>query len=529
MSFIKKSLVLSTLYACLFPMTSYANITPSQINQITIYQGKASVQRSLPIQAIGEQQIVFDCLSGKIDKDSIQVNAPQGVNIGEINVQTLTNEQAKLCQQQGNENLANTQSQLDAVNAKIKSNELTLKYLTNLGNATSINIAGTIDNSAKSLQQTATTVLTELQQLEQQKAKLEHQLMNNMNDSGTVSNRVTKVNIRLASRQTGQVTLNYLVDGASWQPQYQARLDSNTGKITFDLQALIAQNTGENWQNIPLILSTIQPSYQTTIRDPYPKNLNLYDPKANTTSYEAMDMLPMPAPAMEPASYSLRKSKEETEPLPSYQASISNKNDIVEYQLPQRVTLPSDGRRITSHLDSQTGDADIWVRVVPENSLTAYWYAKAPFLNKNWVAGNLRLYRDGNYIGTGKFELEQVKNKGLGFGDNKKILVTELVNENKTDTTGLFSKKGIKQIATSYRITNQLPKATNIEVVSGLPVAQDGQISIKSAYNPEPNVKDWQDKKGVIAWKFQLQPQQQQQISQQHTIQYPNDKDLTGL
>lgn len=63
-------------------------------------------------------------------------------------------------------------------------------------------------------------------------------------------------------------------------------------------------------------------------------------------------------------------------------------------------------------------------------------------------------------------------------------------------------------------------------MASGLPVAKDGQITVKSAYEPSPNVKDWHDKKGVIAWLFTLNPQEQKVIRQQHIIEYPNNKEL---
>lgn len=522
------SIIITSIMGLIGTATSYANNFPiSKITNVTIYQGKASVNRQLPINAIGEQQIVFSCLSGNIDQDSIQVTAPQGVNIGEINVQTLKGEHAKLCQHQGNQNLANTQAQLDKINAKLQSQETTLHYLENFGKASQINIQGDLKTTIQQIKQSTEETALDVANLRQQKAQLESQLASDMNASGTVANRITQITVKLASHQKSQVNLNYLVNGASWQPQYQAKLDSQTGKLTLDLQAIVAQNTGENWQNVPLTLSTTQPTYQTSVYDPRPINLQIYDPETqkavNLRTKSAMymeDALPAPS-AM------LADDENYDAPLPSYQASINNKNDIIEYRLPQQVTIPSDGRRITTKLDSLSGQADVWARIVPEHERnSAYWYAKAAFLNKNWVDGEIQLYRDANFIGKGRFNREQLKNKGLGFGINKQILVTELDNSKKSDTTGIFGNKKVKQVDKSYRITNQLAQPIKIEMASGLPVAKDGQITVKSAYEPSPNVKDWHDKKGVIAWLFTLNPQEQKVIRQQHIIEYPNNKEL---
>ena len=76
-----------------------AQATVSNIDQVTIYQGLASVTRSLPISmsnnsAAGEQILVFSCLSPNMDADSISVQAPKGVNIGEVSIESLSGEQA---------------------------------------------------------------------------------------------------------------------------------------------------------------------------------------------------------------------------------------------------------------------------------------------------------------------------------------------------------------------------------------------------------------------------------------------------
>ncbi|WP_250163269.1 hypothetical protein [Psychrobacter sp. WY6] len=45
-----------------------AQAANSSIEQVTIYQGLASVTRALPINGSGEQTLVFSCLSPYIDK-----------------------------------------------------------------------------------------------------------------------------------------------------------------------------------------------------------------------------------------------------------------------------------------------------------------------------------------------------------------------------------------------------------------------------------------------------------------------------
>jgi uncharacterized protein (TIGR02231 family) len=58
----------------------------------------------------------------------------------------------------------------------------------------------------------------------------------------------------------GTIRLNYLVDNASWNPQYKLRADkAGKEQVTLEYLAGIVQNTGEEWPNVRLVLSTAQP------------------------------------------------------------------------------------------------------------------------------------------------------------------------------------------------------------------------------------------------------------------------------
>ena len=59
---------------------------------------------------------------------------------------------------------------------------------------------------------------------------------------------------------SGPITLHveYLVVAARWAPSYVARIDG--AKASFELRAVIAQDTGEDWRGAKLVLSTAEPA-----------------------------------------------------------------------------------------------------------------------------------------------------------------------------------------------------------------------------------------------------------------------------
>ncbi|HEV3203086.1 MAG TPA: mucoidy inhibitor MuiA family protein [Gemmataceae bacterium] len=61
---------------------------------------------------------------------------------------------------------------------------------------------------------------------------------------------------------SGKVRLNYLVDSASWRPQYKFRALNGKGKkeeVQLEYLAAVIQQTGEDWSHVNLVLSTAEP------------------------------------------------------------------------------------------------------------------------------------------------------------------------------------------------------------------------------------------------------------------------------
>jgi hypothetical protein len=58
----------------------------------------------------------------------------------------------------------------------------------------------------------------------------------------------------------GKIRLNYLVNKASWKPQYKFRASKDNAKpIQLEYLAAIVQQSGEDWSNVDVILSTAEP------------------------------------------------------------------------------------------------------------------------------------------------------------------------------------------------------------------------------------------------------------------------------
>ena len=505
----------------------------SNIENITIYQGLASVTRTLPINGSGEQTLVFSCLSPNIDADSISVQALGNVNVGEVSIETLSAEQAAQCQYgqyQGDAKVQVQKNTLADISAELEAARLTKAYLQNLTKVTQINTAGTLANNARDLETQAANINKRIIELQQREAQAKDALNQLLAGSTTSKqNSVIQVSIRTASRTPSTVKLHYQVRGASWEPTYQARLNTDSKQLNITASAIIAQQTGENWNNVPVILSSVNPNQTTTSQLPHVERLSLYEEQqqAKLARYAAPMMEMEASPVVVASARDNYGGGAEMPPLPSFTVSSQNKNGITEYRLPQRVSIPSDGRRVRTVIDEQSGTSKLWLRSTPSAETAAYWYASAPFLTPAWADGSLQLYRDDNYVGQSRYNYQNLKEQGIGFGIDPSLLVKQLTDENKQGDKGVFNRQQTKTITQAYQFTNQHNRSVRLQVLSAEPVSSDDNIKVTSAHTPAISQKDWNDHKGIVAWEFDLPSKQSQVLQSTYQISYPADKKLS--
>lgn len=73
-----------------------------------------------------------------------------------------------------------------------------------------------------------------------------------------------------ADAPAGTITLNYLVNAATWRPQYRLRATGESDPVRLEYLAAITQQTGEDWSGVKITLSTAQPALNAAPPDLVP-------------------------------------------------------------------------------------------------------------------------------------------------------------------------------------------------------------------------------------------------------------------
>jgi hypothetical protein len=244
----------------------------TKMEQVTVFVKGAQVKRTVK-QSIsaGKQEIVFTGISTDIEKQSVQVKADGKLTILSVRVQ-----RDYLKEQEVREEIKTTQEKFFQLNDKIG---LTSKVLEVYKQEESMiiknqQIAGsTVTLKPEELRQSLDfqrqrltevlkqqlTLQKEIEEMNKERNKLSNQLAE-MNRKIDLSTNEIVVLADVKETATVPFEITYLVQKAGWYPTYNIRVKDVVSKLQLEMNANVYQTSGENWNNIKLILSTGNPN-----------------------------------------------------------------------------------------------------------------------------------------------------------------------------------------------------------------------------------------------------------------------------
>ena len=335
-----------------------------------------------------------------------------------------------------------------------------------------------------------------------------------------------------ATRATLRVT--YAVRNARWTPLYDARLDTGARdrKPALELvrRAEITQNTGEDWSNVALSVSTVR-----TARGGSAPDLNSLivqyppPPRASASISGALDnerKLQRYAPASKMAEMKFDRAEEQ-------QAAAEIGGFQVVFKIPGRVSLGASEGAKSLRVSSAVIAPDLMVRAVPVLDPTAFLEASfkqnedAPLL-----PGRVAIYRDGVFVGRGQMAAagkdETVR---LGFGADDKIKIERTVVKRNEGSAGLIvttSKTDERSFKTTIRNGHDFPIKVAIE--DQLPVSENEDIVVEMLPSTTPpTAANLRDKRGVLEWAFEARAGEVRDIGFAWRVRWPKDKGVVMI
>ena len=516
--------------AALFFAAAAAAQDIGRVTQVTLYPGSATVERAVRVIA-GSGRVEMTGLPAGFDVRTLRVEGDPGIKIGEVAVQDIGRAEAFSSRE------ADLESRIQALKddrasleVEEKTAELVRDYLVSL-NAKEPDEKGarpafdpkSIPVVLEAIRKGGSDAYGTIQKVAVKKRDIDKRLAALERDLARLRSGARDVRslwVSYSAAKPGELRAAYQVANAGWKPVYRAELDSNASKMGLERQAAVMQRTGEDWRGVTLRLSTGAPR-ATQIVEPQPWQLVVRPPAQPRSGFAGS--LAMEAPASPQAAKAAR-ADDANAIVAQFQTTYAT-----EFEVPGKVDVASDGRQITVSLATEELPVKQKIRVVPRYGLDANVTAEAEQPEGVWIPGEVQLYRDGSYIGRTYWNAQAKEKIVLPFGRDDRVVVKSDRVKNRGGETGIISKRGERQIADLYTITSRHKTPVDLLVLEASPVPVSDQINVQTAFEPEPKIKEWENKRGVVAWEQPLKPGETANFTVDYTISYPRDAAIIGL
>jgi uncharacterized protein (TIGR02231 family) len=307
------------------------------------------------------------------------------------------------------------------------------------------------------------------------------------------------------------VSVDYLVPGACWRPYHRAEL--RDGKVRFQTDACVWQNTGEAWRDARLTFSTERASLGT---EPPELGTDLLRVRKKSTVLQ-----------VETRERAMRDATVAGPPGETALPGIDDGGAALELTALARSSVPSDGRPHRVPLAEFVADARQELVSFPE--LAACAILKTTQVNASSrpiLAGPVDLIRSSGLAGrTMVLFVGPDERFELGWGPDPDICVQRDV-EVREDDAGLLGSWIAQAHKVEVRLSNLGAAARHLVVRERVPVSEIEKVKIEAHPNRSTGGRA-PDDDGFVAWEVDLAAHGHEDIVLRYTLK--RHTDVVGL
>ncbi len=511
----------------------------STITAVTVFDDRARVTRQAEVDLPeGRHRLLVPNLPEGLDRDALEVRFTTesgNVTLGAVDVRTV--HEADLVNIEEEELVVTleqlafaTREQEDAIEAE----QMVIGIIENIGKAiaerTADSIAADLPRPERwsetwiGLKEGAATSMSRIRLAEREISHLQKQVEQTERRleqirTGARATVSLDVEVIAETASLGSLQVSYLVSGASWQPIYEARLDTSADRLDLIQLAAVTQGTGEDWADVSLTLSTARPGAAAPLPELPSWFIDVREPE-------------LPAPVAQRSSEAMLDQAKLATAAPSIVAEVETSTFQVEYQVPGPVSVPATREPYRVTLSQHSLDSDLSVRAIPKFGLEPQIYVRATFDgDAPLLPGPLVLYRDGTFAGNRYQEaLPPGDVLDMAFGPDDLVTVKQIYVTGQRDRQGLIRNRQRHERRYRIEVTNHHDIVMPITVLEQLPVPQDARITVELLENATPPTEtDFDGRTGVLAWSYDFAPGESRTIDFAYIVSHPAEIQVTGF
>ena len=503
--------------------------TNANITHVTVFRSQAQITRLASIDANeGLYNVIFDKLSPYINMNSVEVKADQAITI-----LSVMNRNQYLNKEEKPESIKLMEDSLESLNASLadfKADKETILFQKELmlanknvgSNQTGVKtdeLEDLITLYHKKLNEFKTDWfrLTKLEnKYTEIKQKLSQQLAEYNNGQLQLTNEIVvsiKANREL---QNAKMELGYLVSNVGWQPFYDIRVKDTKSPVNIMCKAKITQDTGEDWKNVMLKLTTANPAEGGNKPELQTNWLRFYEP----IDYNANLRKPMSAA---PQMQRLKSEQDVAESVGM--ASVAETAINTEFIVNTPYSIPSDNAPHSVDLNVLSLLAEYIYQAVPKLEKDVFVTARVAANDLvNNLQGEANVYFDGTFTGNTYINSTAEDTLTLSLGIDKRIQV-ERKKLKEFSSKSFFGNTKTESNTWEVIIRNTRKESIKILLEDQVPVSTDKEIEVKITDASNASVEN---ESGKLKWIFNVAPEQSQTAKFSFEVKYPKDKKINS-
>ena len=499
----------------------------------------------------GLNQFVFEGVSPDLDQNSLQATAKGNITIMDVKFQIRYNETAPTADLNQidkrlkivNDSLVMLNFEIEEMSEQLQSYITEKNILLNNRLLKGESLRDTLDMFQEGIaylrarltdiSNASTTIKKKLYFKNNEKQNLEKRIqeLNKINNSGKIPMKesIPSIVVMVYSELqcNAKVSISFFVDRAAWLPSYDLRANTN-GTIDLNYKAELSQQTGMDWKNISITLSTGNPALNTQKPVLNPFYLSFVKKHRSVIREESGQWLTKSALQSATKETDLVKDEEMADAATIASYTEEREGMIqTEYDIKLKYTIPTDDELHVVAIQNKNLNSTYRYSSVPKLDMNAFLMAELSGLNElNLLAGSSRIYFDGSFIGRSVLNPDAFNDTiSLSLGKDRNIIVKRKQLKDKTKEKLLVDEKTVNS---SFELTikNNKSTAINLDLTDQIPLSQDPNIKVSLIDGDGSTLNE---ETGLLSWKLSLKPYENKTIKFSYELRLPKSKGIAGL
>ncbi len=327
------------------------------------------------------------------------------------------------------------------------------------------------------------------------------------------------------------IGINYFLPDAGWAPTYDLRTESMEKPIQLTYKATVFQNTGTDWKDVKLTLSTANPkqNFDMPVLNPYFVDVYKNHISKKSTDRERSNSFNSVTTLSAPTFNNNYESTQQKDVVISsgeaYDYVVMDENLIqAEFEIKLAYSIPSDNKNHFVSILNKELKTNYVHKTIPKLDLKAYLTARITnYEELNLLPGKANVYFGGTFVGK---TFLQTGGTGdtleLSLGQDKNVTVMRNKIKDKSKEKIADNDK-IYEVAYEIIVKNGNSKSIDIEVLDQVPLAKSQQVTIQKM---ELNGARQNDVTGEIKWRHTIKARDNKKDSFSFMVKAPKNMQL---